>query len=132
MLLDIAGEDATEAFEDVGHSDESRKLLDGLLEGESTKTSAAFPQPSKSSIYQFQVDNLELSHDAEWPSHADGVYFSGNMDAGKDVPETNMKTLQDLNISISFLHLLLKKVRPHCERFYVSSFAEVFWEIDSL
>lgn len=33
MLLDLGGQDATEAFEDVGHSDEAREILDGLLLG---------------------------------------------------------------------------------------------------
>ena len=30
MLLDVGGQDATEAFEDVGHSDEAREILNGL------------------------------------------------------------------------------------------------------
>lgn len=30
VLLDVGGQDATEAFEDVGHSDEARELLDGM------------------------------------------------------------------------------------------------------
>lgn len=34
MLLDVGGQDATEAFEDVGHSDEAREILDGMLIGE--------------------------------------------------------------------------------------------------
>ncbi|KAG9237040.1 cytochrome b5-like heme/steroid binding domain-containing protein [Amylocarpus encephaloides] len=34
VLLDVGGQDATEAFEDVGHSDEAREILDGLLIGE--------------------------------------------------------------------------------------------------
>ncbi|KAK4945450.1 hypothetical protein LTR10_015345 [Elasticomyces elasticus] len=34
VLLDVAGQDATEAFEDVGHSDEAREILEGLLIGE--------------------------------------------------------------------------------------------------
>lgn len=34
MLLDVGGQDATEAFEDVGHSDEAREILNGLLIGE--------------------------------------------------------------------------------------------------
>ncbi|KAG4305289.1 hypothetical protein PORY_001459 [Pneumocystis oryctolagi] len=44
VLLDLAGQDATDAFEDVGHSDEARdilkKLLVGRLEGtiEQSKT----------------------------------------------------------------------------------------------
>lgn len=33
VLLDVGGLDATEAFEDVGHSDEAREILDGLLIG---------------------------------------------------------------------------------------------------
>lgn len=33
MLLDVGGQDATEAFEDVGHSDEAREILDGLIVG---------------------------------------------------------------------------------------------------
>ncbi|RFU32768.1 hypothetical protein B7463_g3533, partial [Scytalidium lignicola] len=33
VLLDVGGQDGTEAFEDVGHSDEAREILDGLLLG---------------------------------------------------------------------------------------------------
>lgn len=33
VLLDVAGQDATEAFEDVGHSDEARETLEPLLVG---------------------------------------------------------------------------------------------------
>ena len=33
MLLDVGGQDATEAFEDVGHSDEAREILDGMIVG---------------------------------------------------------------------------------------------------
>jgi cytochrome b5 len=33
VLLDCAGQDATEAFEDVGHSDEAREILTGMLVG---------------------------------------------------------------------------------------------------
>ena len=32
-MLDVGGQDSTEAFEDVGHSDEAREILDGLLAG---------------------------------------------------------------------------------------------------
>ncbi|KPM45170.1 hypothetical protein AK830_g1389 [Neonectria ditissima] len=31
VMLDLAGTDATEAFEDVGHSDEAREILDTLF-----------------------------------------------------------------------------------------------------
>lgn len=33
VLLDVAGQDATEAFEDVGHSDEARELLGPMTVG---------------------------------------------------------------------------------------------------
>ena len=33
VLLDVGGQDATEAFEDVGHSDEAREILSGLQIG---------------------------------------------------------------------------------------------------
>ncbi len=33
VLLDVGGQDATEAFEDVGHSDEAREILKGMLVG---------------------------------------------------------------------------------------------------
>lgn len=33
-MLDVAGQDGTEAFEDVGHSDEAREALDKLFVGE--------------------------------------------------------------------------------------------------
>lgn len=33
VLLDVGGQDATEAFEDVGHSDEARQLLEGMEKG---------------------------------------------------------------------------------------------------
>lgn len=33
-MLDVAGQDATEAFEDVGHSDEARETLEQLYCGD--------------------------------------------------------------------------------------------------
>ncbi|KAI2628248.1 cytochrome b5 [Xylaria nigripes] len=33
VLLDVGGQDATESFEDVGHSDEARETLEQLLVG---------------------------------------------------------------------------------------------------
>jgi cytochrome b involved in lipid metabolism len=44
VLLDVAGQDATEAFEDVGHSDEAREILTGLLVGD-LKRVAGDPAP---------------------------------------------------------------------------------------
>jgi cytochrome b involved in lipid metabolism len=55
-MLDVGGQDATEAFEDVGHSDEAREILEGLLvgtvkrqPGDPTPKSSAQPTSSKTS-----------------------------------------------------------------------------------
>ncbi|KAK5995035.1 putative cytochrome b5 [Cladobotryum mycophilum] len=44
VLLDVGGQDSTEAFEDVGHSDEARETLDKLLVG-TLKRQAGDPSP---------------------------------------------------------------------------------------
>ncbi|KAI1211257.1 cytochrome b5 [Annulohypoxylon truncatum] len=44
VLLDVGGQDATEAFEDVGHSDEARETLEQLLVG-TLKRKPGDPQP---------------------------------------------------------------------------------------
>ncbi|APA15473.1 hypothetical protein SS1G_13399 [Sclerotinia sclerotiorum 1980 UF-70] len=44
VLLDVGGQDATEAFEDVGHSDEAREILKGLHIG-TLKRVAGDPAP---------------------------------------------------------------------------------------
>lgn len=43
-MLDVAGQDATEAFEDVGHSDEAREILNGLLIGNLKRQVRSDPQ----------------------------------------------------------------------------------------
>jgi cytochrome b involved in lipid metabolism len=47
-MLDVGGQDATEAFEDVGHSDEAREILEGLLVG-TVKRQPGEPTSSKTS-----------------------------------------------------------------------------------
>ncbi|KAI9666944.1 MAG: hypothetical protein M1831_001449 [Alyxoria varia] len=57
VLLDVGGQDATEAFEDVGHSDEAREILEGLKIGDlkrmpedpEPKTTAAPSAPTSDS-----------------------------------------------------------------------------------
>ncbi|EAW11302.1 cytochrome b5-like heme/steroid binding domain-containing protein [Aspergillus clavatus NRRL 1] len=52
VLLDVGGQDSTEAFEDVGHSDEAREILDGLLIGTVKRVPgdpAPRPKPTSSS-----------------------------------------------------------------------------------
>ncbi|KAL9068068.1 MAG: hypothetical protein Q9161_006421 [Pseudevernia consocians] len=45
VLLDVGGQDATEPFEDVGHSDEAREILESLLVGD-LKRVPGDPAPS--------------------------------------------------------------------------------------
>ncbi|CAG7920330.1 unnamed protein product [Penicillium olsonii] len=44
VLLDVGGQDSTEAFEDVGHSDEAREILDAMLVG-TVKRMPGDPEP---------------------------------------------------------------------------------------
>lgn len=46
--MDVGGQDATEAFEDVGHSDEAREILEGMLVGD-LKRMVCLPLPAPSS-----------------------------------------------------------------------------------
>jgi cytochrome b involved in lipid metabolism len=46
-MLDVGGQDATEAFEDVGHSDEAREILDGLLVGTLKRQVSDFVYPRR-------------------------------------------------------------------------------------
>ena len=48
VLLDVGGQDATEAFEDVGHSDEAREILEGLKIGD-LKRVEGDPKPKTAS-----------------------------------------------------------------------------------
>jgi hypothetical protein len=53
VLMDVAGQDATDSFEDVGHSDEAREILEGLLVGKLKRTVCLLPTYSQSrrSVY---------------------------------------------------------------------------------
>ncbi|KAI5464646.1 cytochrome b5-like heme/steroid binding domain-containing protein [Mariannaea sp. PMI_226] len=48
VMLDVAGQDSTEAFEDVGHSDEAREVLEKLYVGD-LKRQAGDPNPKNAS-----------------------------------------------------------------------------------
>jgi len=58
VLLDVGGQDATEAFEDVGHSDEAREILEPMLVG-TLKRQPGDPQPKSYS----QATKDVASHD---------------------------------------------------------------------
>lgn len=45
VLLDVGGQDATEAFEDVGHSDEARSILEGLKTADLKRKPGEAPAP---------------------------------------------------------------------------------------
>ena len=63
VLLDVGGQDATEAFEDVGHSDEARTILDGLIKG-NLKRMVFIPSTSSSSC----SSALSASHSTKPPN----------------------------------------------------------------
>lgn len=52
VLLDVGGQDSTEAFEDVGHSDEAREILEGLLVGTLKRGVSRLPIRNPSRIQQ--------------------------------------------------------------------------------
>ncbi|GKT57668.1 cytochrome b5 [Colletotrichum tofieldiae] len=58
VLLDVGGQDATEAFEDVGHSDEARETLEQLLIGE-LKRQPGDPAPKKQTPAASSASNTE-------------------------------------------------------------------------
>ncbi|KAG5927166.1 hypothetical protein E4U53_002909 [Claviceps sorghi] len=70
VLLDCAGQDATEAFEDVGHSDEARETLDkiqvGVLKRQPGDPAPKTPAPSSSGSPSGSSDNTGLGI---------GIYF---------------------------------------------------------
>ncbi|WPH02391.1 putative cytochrome b5 [Acrodontium crateriforme] len=60
VMLDVGGQDATEAFEDVGHSDEAREILEGLLVGTLKRGANDPPAPAaakSSNSYTKTQDN---------------------------------------------------------------------------
>ncbi|KAF1976921.1 cytochrome b5 [Bimuria novae-zelandiae CBS 107.79] len=61
VLLDVGGQDATEAFEDVGHSDEAREILEGLLVGklERKREQEGDPKPKSYAQTNASIANSE-------------------------------------------------------------------------
>ncbi|PKS11458.1 hypothetical protein jhhlp_003222 [Lomentospora prolificans] len=60
VLLDVGGQDATEAFEDVGHSDEAREMLDSLLVG-TINRQPGDPQPKAHSASSYNASSADAS-----------------------------------------------------------------------
>ncbi|KAF2438250.1 cytochrome b5 [Karstenula rhodostoma CBS 690.94] len=58
VLLDVGGQDSTEAFEDVGHSDEAREILEGLLVG-TLKRQDGDPKPKSYAQANASVANAD-------------------------------------------------------------------------
>jgi len=65
VLLDVGGQDATEAFEDVGHSDEAREILERLLVGD-LKRLDSDPKPKAA---------VATSHSSLKPTSSGGLGF---------------------------------------------------------
>lgn len=64
VLLDVAGQDSTEAFEDVGHSDEAREILKDLLVG-NLKRLVCLHSPS---LFHFPIQSPPLNGQANIPA----------------------------------------------------------------
>jgi len=69
VILSEAGKDATEAFEDVGHSDEARALLPGMLVGEFEKG----PNENVAKAYQSTAAAAAMENAVQQTSNA--FYF---------------------------------------------------------
>ena len=75
VLIDVGGQDATEAFEDVGHSDEAREILDGLLVGPlKRQVSSSFHFPPPSPCAHFLPSNHSLNRGYAFPKKCDLMY----------------------------------------------------------
>ncbi|CAG8956508.1 hypothetical protein HYFRA_00003895 [Hymenoscyphus fraxineus] len=74
VLLDVGGQDATEAFEDVGHSDEAREILEGLLIGDLKR----MPGDPKPKVY----DAADGPSPRDEPSMGLGLYAIVLLGAG--------------------------------------------------
>ncbi|KAK7049727.1 hypothetical protein VNI00_005758 [Paramarasmius palmivorus] len=57
ILAEAGARDATEAFEDVGHSDEARALLPGMLVGDFEESDKLQSRPGGSSVQAAKVAN---------------------------------------------------------------------------
>lgn len=72
MLLDVGGQDASEAFEDVGHSDEARETLEKFYVGDLKRkvsfVNLEFCDPN--------TENPPAISDVSAFQHTDGHYFS--------------------------------------------------------
>ena len=60
VLLDVGGQDSTEAFEDVGHSDEAREILDGLLVGNLKRQVRHPPTPQSRTYNPIPTSSLHV------------------------------------------------------------------------
>ncbi|TFK62025.1 cytochrome b5 [Pluteus cervinus] len=58
VVLAEGGQDATEAFEDVGHSDEARALLPGLLVGDFESPSGTKLKSGAAAAQEARVSNV--------------------------------------------------------------------------
>ncbi|KAL8860562.1 MAG: hypothetical protein Q9178_002914 [Gyalolechia marmorata] len=56
VLLDVGGQDATEAFEDVGHSDEAREILNGMEKGKLKRMVNGKPHTMNSKNYNMSAN----------------------------------------------------------------------------
>ena len=76
--MDVGGQDATEAFEDVGHSDEAREILDKLLVGDLKRVVRSLPNQDQSISSSMSLAPEHPSHSNFHPPHTppQGQFFT--------------------------------------------------------
>ncbi|KAK6349018.1 hypothetical protein TWF730_009778 [Orbilia blumenaviensis] len=79
VMLDVAGQDGTEAFEDVGHSDEAREILSKYLIGD-LKRSESDPKPV--TISRASASSSGDSSSGGLPSFVYAILIAGLAAAG--------------------------------------------------
>ena len=95
-MLDVAGQDATEAFEDVGHSDEAREVLDGLLVGELKRLVS---NKVGSPIYKSVANMCHFKPGEEGPKRQ---IANSNQGSGKSDPAGSSLTSYALVVAVGF------------------------------
>lgn len=96
-MLDVGGQDATEAFEDVGHSDEAREILDGMLVG-TLKREASHHLPIP--INSPNILPPFLSYSPQWPLFPSQPPHSLSLTQFTPAPSSSSSSTPSYNLSV--------------------------------
>jgi cytochrome b5 len=90
ITLSTKGKDATEAFEDVGHSEEARSLLPGMLVGEFEKGPNVNPTTSHPSLEMYTPPQEVIAKAYQSQSAAAASMDNAVEQTSKSVPTTSL------------------------------------------